>query len=69
ISPLVTLWKGISKPLALFAMIGAVVASFFHYNKVGPVEPPGEGDPGDPDRAEAPSGQSRRDKDAVHPTV
>ena len=38
ISPLVSLWKGIAKPLALAGMIGAVVAGFFHYMKVGPVE-------------------------------
>ena len=39
ISPLVSLWKGAAKPLAVLAMIGAVVGSFFHYAKVGPVEP------------------------------
>ena len=38
ISPLVSLWKGVAKPLAMVAMIGAVVGSFFHYMKVGPVE-------------------------------
>ena len=38
ISPLVGLWKGIAKPLAVAGMIGAVVAGFFHYMKVGPVE-------------------------------
>jgi formate dehydrogenase iron-sulfur subunit len=38
ISPLVSLWKGIAKPLAVAGMIGAVVASFFHYVKVGPIE-------------------------------
>jgi formate dehydrogenase iron-sulfur subunit len=38
ISPMVGLWKGIAKPLALAGMIGAVVAGFFHYMKVGPVE-------------------------------
>ncbi|HET7792779.1 MAG TPA: formate dehydrogenase subunit beta [Rhizobacter sp.] len=36
ISPWVSLWKGAAKPLALAAMIGAVVAGFFHYAKVGP---------------------------------
>lgn len=38
ISPLVSLWKGVAKPLAVFAMIGAVAAGFFHYMKVGPIE-------------------------------
>ncbi|MNI71112.1 Formate dehydrogenase-O iron-sulfur subunit [compost metagenome] len=36
ISPLVGLWKGISKPLALLAMGAAVLAGFFHYVRVGP---------------------------------
>jgi formate dehydrogenase iron-sulfur subunit len=38
ISPMVGLWKGIAKPLAVAAMIGAVVTGFFHYMKVGPIE-------------------------------
>jgi formate dehydrogenase iron-sulfur subunit len=38
ISPLVSLWKGVAKPLALLAMAGAIVGSFFHYMKVGPIE-------------------------------
>lgn len=38
ISPLVSLWKGAAKPLAALAMVGAVVAGFFHYMKVGPIE-------------------------------
>ena len=38
ISPLVVLWKGIAKPLALAAMVGAALAGFFHYVKVGPNE-------------------------------
>ena len=42
ISPLVSLWKGVAKPLAVFAMVGAVVAGFFHYMKVGPIESPEE---------------------------
>ncbi|MNG06954.1 Formate dehydrogenase-O iron-sulfur subunit [compost metagenome] len=36
ISPLVGLWKGISKPLALLAMGAAVLAGFFHYVRIGP---------------------------------
>jgi len=35
---MVALWKGLAKPLAVAAMIGAVVGGFFHYMKVGPVE-------------------------------
>lgn len=38
INPMVSLWKGIAKPLAVAAMVGAGVAAFFHYMKVGPVE-------------------------------
>jgi len=38
ISPMVSLWKGAAKPLAVLAMVGAVFAGFFHYMKVGPVE-------------------------------
>jgi formate dehydrogenase iron-sulfur subunit len=38
ISPLVSLWKGVAKPLAVAAMVGAVFAGFFHYMKVGPIE-------------------------------
>ncbi|UST82651.1 formate dehydrogenase subunit beta [Pseudomonas siliginis] len=36
ISPLVGLWKGISKPLGLLAMGAAVLAGFFHYVRIGP---------------------------------
>jgi formate dehydrogenase iron-sulfur subunit len=38
ISPLVSLWKGVAKPLALAALGLAAVVSFFHYIKVGPNE-------------------------------
>ena len=38
ISPMVAFWKGIAKPLAVAAMIGSVLAGFFHYFKVGPLE-------------------------------
>ena len=38
ISPLVALWKGVTKPLAALAVAGAVLTGFFHYIKVGPVE-------------------------------
>ncbi|MDE1164728.1 MAG: formate dehydrogenase subunit beta [Pseudomonas sp.] len=36
ISPLVGLWKGLTKPLALAAMGLAVLAGFFHYVRIGP---------------------------------
>ncbi|SMG60342.1 formate dehydrogenase subunit beta [Paraburkholderia susongensis] len=38
ISPMVALWKGIAKPLALAGMALAAVAGFFHYTRVGPNE-------------------------------
>ena len=41
ISPWVSLWKGAAKPLAVLAMIGAVVGGFFHYIKVGPIQTEG----------------------------
>ncbi|WP_313007590.1 formate dehydrogenase subunit beta [Stutzerimonas nitrititolerans] len=36
ISPMVSLWKGITKPLALLAMGAAVLGGFFHYVRAGP---------------------------------
>nr|WP_315595336.1 formate dehydrogenase subunit beta [uncultured Cupriavidus sp.] len=38
ISPLVGLWKGIAKPLAVAGMALAAIAGFFHYIRVGPNE-------------------------------
>ena len=38
ISPMVGLWKGITKPLALLGMAAAAAAGFFHYTRVGPNE-------------------------------
>jgi formate dehydrogenase iron-sulfur subunit len=38
ISPFVSLWKGVTKPLALGAMALAALAGFFHYARVGPNE-------------------------------
>lgn len=56
ISPLVGLWKGLAKPLAVAAMIGAVVTGFFHYMAVGPVETHDDEDgDGRPDRAGRPN--------------
>lgn len=42
ISPLVGLWKGMAKPLAVAGMVGAFALSVLHYLKVGPIEEPGE---------------------------
>jgi formate dehydrogenase iron-sulfur subunit len=39
ISPMVSLWKGALKPLALFAMGATALAGVLHYLKVGPKEP------------------------------
>jgi formate dehydrogenase iron-sulfur subunit len=38
ISPLVSLWKGVTKPLALGVMALAALSGFFHYTRVGPNE-------------------------------
>ena len=50
ISPLVSLWKGVAKPLALAAMVGAVLTGFFHYITVGPIE--AQDDPEDNPKAD-----------------
>ena len=42
ISPMVSLWKGVAKPLALAALGVAAVGSFFHYITKGPLEVPEE---------------------------
>ena len=42
ISPMVALWKGVAKPLALAALGAAAVGSFFHYVTKGPLEVPEE---------------------------
>ena len=38
ISPLVALWKGVTKPLALAGIALTALAGFFHYTRVGPNE-------------------------------
>ncbi|HEY8329813.1 MAG TPA: formate dehydrogenase subunit beta [Pseudomonas sp.] len=48
ISPMVSLWKGLTKPLALLAMGATVLAGFFHYVRVGPNRVDEEEDPGEP---------------------
>ncbi len=47
ISPMVAVWKGVAKPLAVAGMVGAFVAGFFHYMKVGPIEDKAEGSAAD----------------------
>jgi formate dehydrogenase iron-sulfur subunit len=43
VSPLVALWRGgVAKTLGVLTMVSVVVAGFFHYMKVGPLETPGE---------------------------
>ncbi len=38
ISPMIGIWKGLAKPLALAGMAAAVLTGFFHYTRVGPDE-------------------------------
>ncbi len=45
ISPMVSLWKGALKPIALFAMGATALAGFFHYIKTGPNDADGDATP------------------------
>ena len=56
ISPMVSLWKGALKPLALLAMGMTALAGFFHYIKVGPNDADAEagGDGGAPGSSAGP---------------
>jgi formate dehydrogenase iron-sulfur subunit len=38
ISPMVSLWKGVTKPLALAGIALTALAGFFHYTRTGPNE-------------------------------
>ncbi|MFZ6692717.1 formate dehydrogenase subunit beta [Undibacterium sp. SXout20W] len=38
ISPMIAVWKGLSKPLAVASMAAAAVIGFFHYTRIGPNE-------------------------------
>ena len=58
ISAWVSLWKGAAKPLAVAAMIGAAVAGFFHYMKVGPSEPHEDDDEAQDKHADAPHSEA-----------
>ena len=44
ISPQVAVWKGVAKPLGLFALVAGALVAFFHYIRFGPdqVEPEDE---------------------------
>jgi formate dehydrogenase iron-sulfur subunit len=59
ISPMVQIWKGIGKPLALFALAAAAIGSFFHYIKMGPNEVPEE------DETEPRTEPRRREREPV----
>ncbi|WP_397474585.1 formate dehydrogenase subunit beta [Pusillimonas sp.] len=60
ISPMVSLWKGIAKPLGVAAMALTALAGFFHYIRVGP----NEVDEEDERRAEEES--QRQSQEATH---
>ncbi|WP_349568609.1 formate dehydrogenase subunit beta [Azotobacter salinestris] len=61
ISPLVELWKGVTKPVMSAVLGASVLAGFFHYVFKGPKEEP-EDDP-DPVRAAAAREEDRRGED------
>lgn len=66
ISPLVALWKGVAKPLAVAAMIGAAFAGFFHYIKVGPLDADAHADEEEKEEAERLAAEQRKnDADIV----
>lgn len=66
ISPLVALWKGAAKPLAVAAMIGAAFAGFFHYIKVGPLDADAHADEEEKSEAERLAAERRKnDADIV----
>ena len=58
ISPLVSLWKGVTKPLALLAMGAAVLGGFFHYVGIGPNRVEEDYDPEAGDPPPPPSGET-----------
>jgi formate dehydrogenase iron-sulfur subunit len=67
ISPLVSLWKGITKPLATFALGAVALGAFVHYVAVGPKDEPVDEDDmdpreDDPDKLRGPH-EERRDAD------
>jgi formate dehydrogenase iron-sulfur subunit len=65
ISPLVSVWKGITKPLATFALGAIALGGFLHYITVGPKEEPVDDDDMDPtvpDDSGGPAEQARRER-------
>src|SRR5690625_2617337 len=46
ISPTVSLWKGLAKPIALAGVALAALTGFFHYMRVGPISEPKGDDEG-----------------------
>jgi formate dehydrogenase iron-sulfur subunit len=38
ISPMIGVWKGLAKPLAVASMAAAALIGFFHYTRIGPNE-------------------------------
>jgi formate dehydrogenase iron-sulfur subunit len=57
VSPLVALWRsGLARTLGVLTMVSVVVAGFFHWMKVGPVDPDNR-----PERAEPPTPPERRE--------
>ena len=66
ISPLVALWQGVPKPLAVAAMFGAALAGFIHYIKVGRLRTAADADADDELAARdaaRPDREPRRDPD------
>ncbi len=65
ISPLVSVWKGITKPLATFALGAIALGGFLHYITVGPKEEPideDDMDPTVPDDGSRPADEVRRER-------
>jgi formate dehydrogenase iron-sulfur subunit len=60
ISAMVSLWKGLAKPLALAGIAFAAVAGFFHYTRVGPNEVTEE----DEAEAQREADEARRSREA-----
>jgi formate dehydrogenase iron-sulfur subunit len=62
ISAWVSFWKGAAKPIAVAAMIGAAVTSFFHYAKFGPIKVK-EDEPGQPEGTPINATENHHDDD------
>ncbi|SDV50095.1 formate dehydrogenase subunit beta [Chitinasiproducens palmae] len=69
ISPLVRLWKGVSKPLAVAGIVLSAMAGFFHYTRVGPNEVSDEDErEADEDARRLEDDAARSDRARVNPT-